>query len=67
MPQNASLVPGAESCCLIFAMSRKLNAIPLVHNCIPATCCCDDVCTVQGLSGIENGRFQEVASPIRSL
>jgi len=34
------------------------------HNCIPATCCCDDVCSVQALSGIENGWFQEVPTDI---
>jgi hypothetical protein len=40
-------------------MSRKFNTTSLEHNCIPATCC-DDVCSVQALSGIDNGRFQEV-------
>jgi hypothetical protein len=34
----------------------------LEHNCIPATCCCDDVCSVQALSGIENFRkFQQTS------
>ena len=28
------------------------------------TCCCDDVCSVQALSGDENGRFKEVPTDI---
>jgi hypothetical protein len=62
----AKCKPGsrAESCCCIFAMSRKLNTTSLEHNCIPATCCCDDVCSVQELSGVESGRIQEVPTDI---
>jgi len=30
----------------------------------PATCCCDNVCSVQALSGVENGRFLEVPTDI---
>jgi len=33
-------------------MSRKLNTTSLEHKCIPATCCCDDVCSVQALSRV---------------
>jgi hypothetical protein len=31
---------------------------------LPATCCFDDVCSVQALSGGKNGRFQEVPTDI---
>jgi len=62
----AKCKPGsqAESCCCIFSISRKSNTTSLEHNCIPATCCCDDVCSVQALFGVENGRFQEVPKDI---
>ena len=56
----AKCKPGsqAESCCCIFTMSRKFNTSP-EHNCIPATCCCDDVCSVQALSWIEIAGFRK--------
>ena len=34
-------------------------SVQLEHNCIPATCCCDDVCSVQALSGIEIAGFRK--------
>ena len=43
---------------------KKLNKTSLEHNWLAATCCCDDVCSVHALSGIENGRFQEVPTDI---
>jgi hypothetical protein len=63
MPQNAN--PSSSGVMLLhFVISRKLNTTLLEHNCILANCCCDDVCSVQALSGIKNGMFQEVPTDI---